>query len=112
MAWARPALLKAISGNHHRSGGDYSLAGETDRPVFPRTGWRRWASATCRRGAMIFPLLTVTENLETGFACLPRAERKIPDRIFELFPVLKDMEDRRGGDLSGGQQQQLPSRAR
>jgi hypothetical protein len=51
-------------------------------------------------------LLTVTENLETGFACLPRAS-KIPDDIYELFPVLKDMRNRRGGDLSGGQQQQL-----
>jgi ABC-type polar amino acid transport system ATPase subunit len=56
---------------------------------------------------MIFPLLTVRENLETGFACLPRAERKVPDHIYELFPVLKDMRNRRGGDLSGGQQQQL-----
>ena len=47
------------------------------------------------------------ENLETGFAALPRALRHIPDEIFELFPVLRDMLGRRGGDLSGGQQQQL-----
>jgi len=59
------------------------------------------------QGRMIFPLLTVRDNLETGFACLPKADRAIPDRIFDLFPVLKDMEHRRGGDLSGGQQQQL-----
>jgi len=47
------------------------------------------------------------ENLMTGFACLPRGEARIPDQVFELFPVLSDMLGRRGGDLSGGQQQQL-----
>ena len=55
----------------------------------------------------MFSLLTVTENLQTGFACLPRSDHKIPDRIYDLFPVLHQMRDRRGGDLSGGQQQQL-----
>jgi urea transport system ATP-binding protein len=59
------------------------------------------------QGREIFPLLTVKENLETGFAHLPRAERKLPPEIFELFPVLATMLGRRGGDLSGGQQQQL-----
>jgi urea transport system ATP-binding protein len=59
------------------------------------------------QGREIFPLLTVKENLETGFATLPRTKRRIPDEVFELFPVLKDMLRRRGGDLSGGQQQQL-----
>jgi urea transport system ATP-binding protein len=59
------------------------------------------------QGREIFPLLTVRENLETGFAGLPRADRNIPAYIFELFPVLKSMLGRRGGDLSGGQQQQL-----
>jgi len=59
------------------------------------------------QGREIFPLLTVQENLETGYACLPRAARHIPDEVFTLFPVLKDMLARRGGDLSGGQQQQL-----
>lgn len=59
------------------------------------------------QGRMIFPLLTVHENLQTGMAALPRRERRIPEMIFELFPVLRDMLDRRGGDLSGGQQQQL-----
>lgn len=51
--------------------------------------------------------MTVKENLETGFACLPRSEHHIPDHIYDLFPVLKKMTNRRGGDLSGGQQQQL-----
>ncbi len=59
------------------------------------------------QGRDIFPLLTVRENLETGFAVLPRADRRVPDEIFTLFPVLKTMLGRRGGDLSGGQQQQL-----
>jgi urea transport system ATP-binding protein len=49
----------------------------------------------------------VEENLRTGFAALPSALRHVPDDVFELFPVLRDMLARRGGDLSGGQQQQL-----
>ena len=56
---------------------------------------------------MIFPLLTVKENMETAYACLPKSEHFIPDEIYELFPILKDFLNRRGGDLSGGQQQQL-----
>ena len=63
--------------------------------------------AVVPQGRMIFPLLTVRENLETGFALLPKSEHRIPDAIHDLFPVLKDMTHRRGGDLSGGQQQQL-----
>ncbi len=59
------------------------------------------------QGREIFPLLTVKENLETGYAPLPKAERFVPEEIFELFPVLETMLKRRGGDLSGGQQQQL-----
>jgi urea transport system ATP-binding protein len=59
------------------------------------------------QGRDVFPLLTVEENLVTGFAPLKRGERAIPAEIFELFPVLKSMLRRRGGDLSGGQQQQL-----
>ena len=59
------------------------------------------------QGRMIFPLLSVEENLLTGLGVLPARERQLPDHIFELFPVLKDMMQRRGGDLSGGQQQQL-----
>jgi urea transport system ATP-binding protein len=55
----------------------------------------------------VFPLLTVKENLETGYAPVKRGDRNIPDYVFDLFPVLKDMLGRRGGDLSGGQQQQL-----
>jgi len=58
------------------------------------------------QGREIFPRLTVAENLEMGLAPRPRGAA-IPERIFEMFPVLKQMLGRRGGDLSGGQQQQL-----
>ena len=59
------------------------------------------------QGREIFPLLTVRENLETGYAPLKRRDRHVPPEVFEIFPVLKSMMNRRGGDLSGGQQQQL-----
>lgn len=60
------------------------------------------------QGREIFPLLTVEENLKTGLrAAGKRGIKKIPDRVFDIFPVLKQMRGRRGGDLSGGQQQQL-----
>ncbi len=59
------------------------------------------------QGRQIFPLLTVEENLLIGLPARRDKVRKIPDFIFELFPVLKEMMGRRGGDLSGGQQQQL-----
>jgi urea transport system ATP-binding protein len=67
----------------------------------------RHGIALVPQGREIFPLLTVEENLQTGFGVLPRTQRRIPDHIFELFPVLKSMLRRKGGDLSGGQQQQL-----
>ena len=59
------------------------------------------------QGREIFSLLTVEENLQTGFSVLKRNDRKISKYIYDLFPVLRDMKGRRGGDLSGGQQQQL-----
>jgi urea transport system ATP-binding protein len=59
------------------------------------------------QGREIFPLLTVEENLQTGFAPLKRDDRTVPEVVFSLFPVLSGMLRRRGGDLSGGQQQQL-----
>jgi urea transport system ATP-binding protein len=78
-----------------------------DLPVLPAHRLAQMGIGYVPQGRMIFPLLTVRENLETGFACLPKGEHGFPPEIFELFPVLKEMEDRRGGDLSGGQQQQL-----
>ena len=59
------------------------------------------------QGREIFSLLTVEENLQTGFSVLKRNDREISKYIYDLFPVLSDMKSRRGGDLSGGQQQQL-----
>lgn len=64
------------------------------------------------QGREIFAQLTVEENLKTGYACLPRATRHIPDEIFELFSVLKNMLGRCGGDLSGGHNNNSPSPAR
>ncbi|RED18379.1 urea ABC transporter ATP-binding subunit UrtE [Pontivivens insulae] len=102
----KTSLLKAISGTHPRSGGEMSLDGEQLPALRPHDLARRGVGYV-PQGRMIFPLLTVRENLETGLACLPKGERAMPDEIYELFPVLKEMQDRRGGDLSGGQQQQL-----
>jgi urea transport system ATP-binding protein len=102
----KTSLLKAISGTHIRSGGSLTFDGERIGKVQPQAMARRGLGYV-PQGRMIFPLLSVRENLETGFACLPRSEHRIPDEIFDLFPVLKEMQNRRGGDLSGGQQQQL-----
>ncbi|MFC3614622.1 urea ABC transporter ATP-binding subunit UrtE [Lutimaribacter marinistellae] len=102
----KTSLLKAISGRHPRSGGNYRLGGEEIGRASAHALARKGV-AYVPQGREIFPFLTVRENLETGFACLPRAERHVPDEIFELFPILADFLDRRGGDLSGGQQQQL-----
>jgi len=102
----KTSLMNAISGNHARSDGEVRLEGAA-LPVLPAHRLAQMGIGYVPQGRMIFPLLTVRENLETGLACLPRNERKVPERIYDLFPVLRDMENRRGGDLSGGQQQQL-----
>jgi len=102
----KTSLLRAISGTHPRSGGNITFDG---KPL-GQIGAHKMAQlgvGYVPQGRDIFPLLTVRENLQTGFSCLPRSEHYIPDDIFELFPVLKEMAHRRGGDLSGGQQQQL-----
>jgi urea transport system ATP-binding protein len=102
----KTSLLKAMSGRHPRSGGTVTLDG-AELPRRGATAFARAGVAYVPQGREIFGLLTVRENLEAGYACLPRAERGVPDEIFELFPILKEMQHRRGGDLSGGQQQQL-----
>ncbi len=102
----KTSLLKAISGTHPRSGGTISLDGE-DLARLPAHALARKGIGYVPQGRDIFPLLTVRENLETAYACLPKSEHHIPDEVFELFPILKDFLNRRGGDLSGGQQQQL-----
>lgn len=102
----KTSLLKALAGSHPRSGGRVVLNGQ-EVPICPPQEMARRGLALVPQGRMIFPLLTVTENLETAYALLPRSEHRIPGEIYDLFPVLKDMGHRRGGDLSGGQQQQL-----
>ena len=102
----KTSLLKAISGTHPRSGGTYTLDGEEIGKASAHALAQKGV-AYVPQGREIFPFLTVRENLETGFACLPRDQRHVPDEIFDLFPILKEFLSRCGGDLSGGQQQQL-----
>jgi urea transport system ATP-binding protein len=102
----KTSLLNAISGTHPRAGGEVTFRDEK-LGVLPAHVLARKGIAYVPQGREIFPLMSVQENLETGFACLPRSEQGVPDEIFELFPVLREMKNRRGGDLSGGQQQQL-----
>lgn len=102
----KTSLLKAISGTHARSGGRLVLGGEEIGKA-PAQVLARKGVGYVPQGRDIFPLMTVRENLETGYACLPKSEHHIPGEIFELFPILKEFLGRRGGDLSGGQQQQL-----
>lgn len=102
----KSSLLRAIVGHQPISAGSITLNGKPIEKL--RSEERaRLGIAYVPQGREIFPLLTVKENLETGFAPLPRRERYVPDELFDLFPVLKSMLGRRGGDLSGGQQQQL-----
>ena len=102
----KTSLMNLLAGRHPRSGGDIRFEGNELGRVNAQQ-MARMGVGYVPQGRAIFPMLTVRENLETGFACLPRAERRIPDEIFENFPVLAEMAHRRGGDLSGGQQQQL-----
>lgn len=102
----KTSLLRAITGHHPISKGDILIDDQaiTGLPTYERA---RRGIAYVPQGREVFPLLTVRENLQTGFAGLRTRDRTIPDDVFDLFPVLKDMLKRRGGDLSGGQQQQL-----
>jgi len=102
----KTSLLRAIFGLQSIRAGRIAWEDRdlTGMPPYQRA---RAGLALVPQGREIFPRLTVTENLETGYAMLPRRLRHIPDEIFALFPVLKEMMRRRGGDLSGGQQQQL-----
>lgn len=102
----KTSLLKAISGRHPIAGGKAQIDGV---PVQLASAYHaaRAGIAYVPQGREVFPMMTVLENLQTGFACLPKSDHKIPDFVFQLFPVLREMQSRRGGDLSGGQQQQL-----
>jgi len=102
----KTSLMRAIVGQQPVQAGAIHWEG---REITGMVGHRRARAgiAFVPQGREIFPLLTVEENLRSGFAALPRSQRSVPDEIFALFPVLADMLRRRGGDLSGGQQQQL-----
>lgn len=102
----KSSLLRAITGIHNISSGTISFDGEALKrtPPYYRA---RMGIGYVPQGREIFPLLSVKENLETGYAGIKRADRNIPEFIFTLFPILQEMLGRRGGDLSGGQQQQL-----
>jgi urea transport system ATP-binding protein len=102
----KTSLLRALVGQHPVSRGSIRWEGADITRTAPYERARRGIGYV-PQGREIFPLLTVEENLETGFAPLKREDRQIPDDVFALFPVLGDMLRRRGGDLSGGQQQQL-----
>lgn len=102
----KTSLLRAIIGLQPIAAGSISWHGKDLAPLAPHDRARQGVGFV-PQGREIFPLLTVKENLESGFAPLPRDKRTIPDEVFDLFPVLAGMLRRRGGDLSGGQQQQL-----
>jgi urea transport system ATP-binding protein len=101
----KTTLLKAIMGSLKTMSGKVTLGGK-ELAGAPPEARARSGIGYVPQGREIFPQLTVGENLELGVSTGARRGR-IPERIFELFPVLKSMLNRRGGDLSGGQQQQL-----
>src|SRR6185437_9580537 len=102
----KTSLLRAICGLQPIRAGRIVWDGR-DISHLPTHLRARAGLALVPQGREIFPRLSVLENLQTGYAALPRHLRHVPDDIFVLFPVLKEMLARRGGDLSGGQQQQL-----
>ncbi|MBK9625874.1 MAG: urea ABC transporter ATP-binding subunit UrtE [Rhodocyclaceae bacterium] len=101
----KTTLLKCLMGLVPVKTGSISFDDKqiTNAPSFQRV---KAGIGFVPQGREIFPRLTVQENLQMGLATCP-AGTPIPERIFEMFPVLKQMLKRRGGDLSGGQQQQL-----
>ena len=102
----KTSLLRALVGQYPIRDGSITFDGADLGPLKPYERARKGIGFV-PQGREIFPLLTVEENLKTGFGPLKRSDRNIPDDVFSLFPVLNTMLGRRGGDLSGGQQQQL-----
>jgi len=102
----KTSLLRAMVGQYPIASGSITFDGADISHLRPYERARRGIGFV-PQGREIFPLLTVEENLKTGFGPLKRHDRNIPDDVFSLFPVLQSMLGRRGGDLSGGQQQQL-----
>ena len=102
----KTSLLRAMVGQYPIASGSITFDGADISGLKPYERARKGIGFV-PQGREIFPLLTVEENLKTGFGPLKRIDRNIPDDVFSLFPVLQTMLGRRGGDLSGGQQQQL-----
>src|SRR6266853_2448515 len=102
----KTSLLRAMVGQYPIAGGSITFDGADITGLRPYER-ARLGIGFVPQGREIFPLLTVEENLKTGFGPLKCDDRNIPDDVFSLFPVLQTMLGRRGGDLSGGQQQQL-----
>ena len=102
----KTSLLRAILGLQSIGEGRILWEDRNITHLYPHQR-ARLGLANVPQGREIFSRLTVEENLRTGFAQLPKALRTIPEHVFQLFPALKNMLNRRGGDLSGGQQQQL-----
>ena len=102
----KTSLLKAVSGRHAVAGGAVMIGGAKVQ-LSSAFKSARAGIAYVPQGREVFPMMSVRENLETGFACLPNSQHQVPGFVFDLFPVLREMQSRRGGDLSGGQQQQL-----
>ncbi|MCG8489048.1 MAG: urea ABC transporter ATP-binding subunit UrtE [Chromatiales bacterium] len=102
----KTTLLQCIMGLLPIASGDINFSGDSISKLIPE---RRapLGIGYVPQGRQIFPMLTVEENLRIGLPVRKKERNKIPDFIFELFPVLQEMLARKGGDLSGGQQQQL-----
>jgi len=102
----KTTLLKSVMGALPIRSGKINFMGSDIAPTRAEMRARKgigWVP----QGREVFAMMTVQENLRTGLAARADKKQEIPERIFELFPVLKTMLNRRGGDLSGGQQQQL-----
>lgn len=102
----KTTLMKNIMGLLRHSGGTITL-GEVQIDGLSANRRARAGVALVPQGRQIFPKLTIEENLRVGLQARGDGRRKIPDDIYDTFPVLKQMSKRMGGDLSGGQQQQL-----
>ena len=100
----KTSLLRAIIGQQPLQEGSIHWQ---DQDITHWPAYRRAGIAYVPQGREIFPQLTVEENLRSGYSCLPKQNKRFDEDIFSLFPVLQQMLGRRGGDLSGGQQQQL-----
>ena len=102
----KTTLMQNIMGLLKPASGSITLDGveQVGRPASARA---KSGIALVPQGRMIFPKLTVEENLRVGLQANPNGLRAVPERVYETFPILKEFLARKGGDLSGGQQQQL-----